>query len=37
MNMFLHNIGEIDGEAMISPNNALITYSPIRRSAKRAA
>ncbi|MBF0281464.1 MAG: SAM-dependent DNA methyltransferase [Zetaproteobacteria bacterium] len=24
MNMFLHNIGEIDGESMISPNDALI-------------
>src|SRR5580693_4819383 len=24
MNMFLHNIGEIDGEAMISPNDALV-------------
>jgi type I restriction enzyme M protein len=24
MNMFLHNIGEIDGEAMISPNVALV-------------
>jgi type I restriction enzyme M protein len=24
MNMFLHNIGEIDGDSMISPNDALI-------------
>jgi type I restriction enzyme M protein len=24
MNMFLHNIGEIDGESMISPNDALV-------------
>ncbi|MEE9492436.1 MAG: class I SAM-dependent DNA methyltransferase [Gammaproteobacteria bacterium] len=24
MNMFLHNIGEIDGESMVSPNDALI-------------
>jgi type I restriction enzyme M protein len=30
MNMFLHNIGEIDGEAMISPNDALI--APGRKS-----
>jgi type I restriction enzyme M protein len=30
MNMFLHNIGEIDGEAMISPNDALI--APSRKS-----
>ena len=27
MNMFLHNIGEIDGESMISPNDALIADS----------
>src|SRR5580704_1143958 len=27
MNMFLHNIGEIDGEVMISPNDALIAAS----------
>jgi type I restriction enzyme M protein len=27
MNMFLHNIGEIDGEAMISPNDALVAPS----------
>jgi type I restriction enzyme M protein len=30
MNMFLHNIGEIDGEATISPNDALI--APSRKS-----
>jgi type I restriction enzyme M protein len=30
MNMFLNNIGEIDGEAMISPNDALI--APSRKS-----
>ena len=28
MNMFLHNIGEIDGEGMISPNDALVASSP---------
>jgi len=28
--MFLHNIGEIDGEAMVSPNDALI--APNRKS-----
>ena len=27
MNMFLHNIGEIDGEALISPNDALVAPS----------
>jgi type I restriction enzyme M protein len=27
MNMFLHNIGEIDGEVLISPNDALIAPS----------
>jgi type I restriction enzyme M protein len=27
MNMFLHNIGEIDGDAMISPNDALVAAS----------
>ena len=27
MNMFLHNIGEIDGEAMVSPNDALVASS----------
>ncbi|OYY15608.1 MAG: DNA methyltransferase [Polynucleobacter sp. 35-46-11] len=27
MNMFLHNIGEIDGESMISPNDALVADS----------
>jgi type I restriction enzyme M protein len=27
MNMFLHNIGEIDGEAMISPTDALVAPS----------
>ena len=45
MNMFLHNIGEIDGDSMVSPNDAL--WWPraanastmcwrIRRSARRA-
>ncbi|HBF09850.1 MAG TPA: DNA methyltransferase [Gammaproteobacteria bacterium] len=29
MNMFLHNIGEMDGEILISPNDALIAQSPI--------
>jgi len=29
MNMFLHNIGEIDGESLISPNDALISPSPV--------
>ena len=28
MNMFLHNIGEIDGDVMISPNDALVAASP---------
>ena len=28
MNMFLHNIGEIDGESMVSPNDALVAASP---------
>jgi type I restriction enzyme M protein len=27
MNMFLHNIGEIDGDVMISPNDALVATS----------
>lgn len=27
MNMFLHNIGEIDGESMISPNDSLVADS----------
>ncbi|MGZ5052253.1 MAG: N-6 DNA methylase [Methylobacter sp.] len=27
MNMFLHNIGEIDGDSMISPNDALVADS----------
>ena len=27
MNMFLHNIGEIDGEGMVSPNDALVAAS----------
>ena len=27
MNMFLHNIGEIDGEVMVSPNDALVAAS----------
>ena len=29
MNMFLHNIGEMDGESLISPNDALIASSPL--------
>lgn len=29
MNMFLHNIGEIDGESLVSPNDALIAPSPM--------
>ena len=29
MNMFLHNIGEIDGESLVSPNDALIAASPV--------
>jgi type I restriction enzyme M protein len=28
MNMFLHNIGEIDGDSMISPNDALVATAP---------
>tara|TARA_R110001599_G_C12221752_1_gene657364 strand:+ start:110 stop:889 length:780 start_codon:yes stop_codon:yes gene_type:complete len=28
MNMFLHNIGEIDGDSLVSPNDALIAASP---------
>ncbi|MFH7325266.1 N-6 DNA methylase [Desulfurivibrio sp. C05AmB] len=28
MNMFLHNIGEIDGESAISPTDALVASSP---------
>ena len=27
MNMFLHNIGEIDGDSMVSPNDALVADS----------
>lgn len=30
MNMFLHNIGEIDGETFISPNDALISDEGVR-------
>ena len=30
MNMFLHNIGEIDGESFISPNDALIADEGVR-------
>jgi type I restriction enzyme M protein len=30
MNMFLHNIGEIDGEAPISPNDALVADGGMR-------
>lgn len=29
MNMFLHNIGEMDGESPISPNDALVTESGV--------
>jgi type I restriction enzyme M protein len=29
MNMFLHNIGEIDGDSLVSPNDALVASSPI--------
>lgn len=29
MNMFLHNIGEMDGESLISPNDALIAQSSV--------
>lgn len=28
MNMFLHNIGEMDGESAVSPNDALVAPSP---------
>ncbi|MCP8900948.1 HsdM family class I SAM-dependent methyltransferase [Gilvimarinus xylanilyticus] len=28
MNMFLHNIGEIDGESLVFPNDALVAQSP---------
>ncbi|SPD45069.1 HsdM family class I SAM-dependent methyltransferase [Cupriavidus neocaledonicus] len=28
MNMFLHNIGEIDGDSMVSPNDALVASAP---------
>jgi type I restriction enzyme M protein len=28
MNMVLHNIGEIDGESLVSPNDALVAASP---------
>ena len=30
MNMFLHNIGEIDGDSFISPNDALISDEGVR-------
>ena len=30
MNMFLHNIGEIDGDSMVSPNDALVADSSKR-------
>lgn len=30
MNMFLHNIGEMDGESMISPNDALVADGGVR-------
>ena len=44
MNLFLHNIGEIDGSAPISPNDSLVADDGerydlcwrIRRSAGRA-
>ena len=29
MNMFLHNIGEIDGDSLVSPNDALVAASSI--------
>ncbi len=29
MNMFLHNIGEIDGDSLVSPNDALISASSV--------
>lgn len=29
MNMFLHNIGEIDGDSMVSPNDALVATSAV--------
>lgn len=29
MNMFLHNIGEIDGESLVSPNDSLIAPSSV--------
>jgi len=29
MNMFLHNIGEIDGDSLVSPNDALVAASPV--------
>lgn len=29
MNMFLHNIGEIDGDSLVSPNDALIAPNPV--------
>jgi type I restriction enzyme M protein len=28
MNMFLHNIGEIDGDSLVSPNDALVAPGP---------
>lgn len=42
MNMFLHNIGEIDGQTLISSADALVSdngkhYLQIRLSAKKAA
>ena len=39
MNMFLHNIGEIDGDVMISPNDALVAPSPqsLRLRARQSA
>jgi type I restriction enzyme M protein len=45
MNLFLHNIGEIDGESSVERSDALIsqpsgrwtTCSPTRPSARRAA
>ncbi len=29
MKMFLHNIGEMDGDSQVSPNDALIAPSPV--------
>ena len=37
MNMFLHNIGEIDGDSMISPNDALVADSGRRFDNREAS